>query len=165
MIPIKTTVKREHGVTIRNFKDASKKAWQEAGEFWHHDILRKHFTQSGADEYRAAATAREYKKRTDGYLKRKLRKVGHSIPLVFSGNLMRSVLSQAQIRVVGDGGKRAGRAKITLRGPRYLYLHRKRFNDADKAAELRIITGKEGKRIAQLMDEVLTLELDKNTGR
>lgn len=153
MIPIKQTVKKDHRLSVSEWRKVSKVGWSAAGDFWHEEILPRHFTHAGAREY-------SYQKRTRAYEVRKVKRYGHSRPLEYSGDLKRAVLRSREVRTVGDNSKRAGAVRIKLRGPRYLFQYRKDAKQPDKARELSAVSPKDGDRIAKHMDGILTRELD-----
>lgn len=150
MIPIRGKVTRDHRVKAREFREISKRAWQAAGEFWHAEILPRHFEPDAARVYR-------YQRRSRSYEARKLRQVGHRRPLEFSGELRRTV---ARTRDVRTSGTRGGAARIVLRGPRYLYAYRKDLKQPDKAAELKAVSYRDARDLARVLDERLTAELE-----
>lgn len=51
-----------------------------AGDYWHKKMLPGHFEPSAASKY-------NYEKRETGYIKRKRKKMGHTLPLVWTGRL------------------------------------------------------------------------------
>lgn len=116
------------------------RCWNAAGEYWHREILPKHFTHAGATEY-------DYQGRTPKHLRRKLRKYGHTYPLVFSGDLKRDVLRTLDVRSDQKG------ARVVLHGPRYLYAYRKDYKQADKAYELSTISRGDAEAIARVLDQ------------
>lgn len=72
------------GMKKRDFNNQIlKPAFAAAGQFWHAEILPKHFTNRGETEY-------GYQKRQWKYIKRKLAFKQHTRPLEYSGDLKRS---------------------------------------------------------------------------
>lgn len=71
-------------------REILKAAWEKAGFFWHEKFREKHFSAEGAKEYgyspRAGEQGRPYKKFFASYAGRKQKKMGHSRPLVWSGD-------------------------------------------------------------------------------
>jgi len=157
MIPIKTKITRDHRLSISAWRAISKVAWERAGEVWHSEILPKHFQAGAEREY-------GYQRRSRRHNERKQRKFGHRRPLEFTGDLKRHVTRVRDIRTVGDNSRRRGAAKVVLHGPSYLYAYRKDANQPNKARELQAVSRGDARRIARVMDEVLTRELGK-TGR
>ena len=82
--------------------------WYEQGVFWHGEFREKHFTLAGAREYgyapRAGQPGNPRKSFWGSYSGQKQKKLGHQLPLVFTG-VSRSLTA---IRVV--------RAKATAKG-------------------------------------------------
>lgn len=152
MIPIESSVRSEHRLSVSEWRRISKLGWAAAGAFWHRVILPRHFTHRGARQY-------GYAKRSRRYELRKLRKYGHTRPLEYSGELKRQVLRMREVRTVGDNSKRAGAVRIKLRGPRHLYAYRKDLRQPDKAKELATVSRQDADEIAAHMDDVLTREL------
>lgn len=150
MIPIKQTIQRRGtGFTAREWREKIKAAWQHTGEFHHRVILKKKFRYGAEQEY-------GFKRRSAGYLRRKSRKYGHTLPLVFSGNLMRSVTRIVDVRASSKG------ASVILHGPRYLYQYRRNLNQPNKAAELRAISQRDARLLAQVLDRQLQREIDRS---
>lgn len=154
MIPIRSRVQRSHNLSLSAWRQVSKEAWQAAGEAWHREVLPKKFTAQGAREYR-------YKRRSRRYEVRKERQFGHRRPLVYTGELERMARRYRDIRrVTGDTSRRRGGVSIVIRGPRHLYPYRKSLNQPDKAAELRAVSAEDARRMARILDEVITAKLN-----
>lgn len=140
------------------------RAWHWAGEYWHREILPRHFTHAGAAEY-------GYKPRHFKYTRYKLKRYGHTYPLVFRGDMKRAVLRTEDVRSDQKG------ARIVLHGPTYLYAYRKfnkrlaaryrrrgshragtdearyRLQDQpDKAYELSTISSRDAEAVARVLD-------------
>jgi hypothetical protein len=67
-----------------------KECWSLIGQLWHREMRPKHFTHAGAREYgytpRSGESARPCSKGfRRSYTGRKLRKFGHTLPLVYTG--------------------------------------------------------------------------------
>lgn len=78
--------------------NAVKRALRSLGEYWHDAYAWKRFTPQGAVEY-------GFRPRSAKYNRRKLRKFGEALPLVFSGETRDELLSEntkARIRVTRD---------------------------------------------------------------
>ena len=80
-----------HGFTKRRFNNEVLKPCNEAmGLYWHKKIRRKHFTEEGAREYGYTKRKGERHPRFSGkwrssYAGKKFKKVGHNLPLVYTG--------------------------------------------------------------------------------
>lgn len=82
-------------------------------KYWHSHILPKHFTASGAAEYR-------YRKRKAKYQQRKKRQVGHNKPLTYKGTLERRLRASSGVRISATSRK----ATLTLGAGRATYRQR-----------------------------------------
>ena len=137
---------KTRGGTIKQLvtrrKPIQKRALIEAGEFWHENMLPNHFDASAHFRYRGPDT---YRPRSKKYNKRKRALFGHSIPLVFSGDLKRVVLQEQ--RVSGT----SKRATVNLKGTRYLFPFKKNTRDHDKAAELTALHPQEGIKLGKVV--------------
>lgn len=143
-------------------------AWEAAGRFWHQEILPKKFTHAGATEY-------GYQGRTPQYTRRKLRKFGHTYPLVYTGELKRQALRTEDIRSTARG------VKIVIHGPAYLYMYRRyqpqklsaaalrraqrrgldtsrTIDQPDKAGELQAVSARDAELIAKKIDRFLAVK-------
>lgn len=123
-----------------NFKPVVKKGLAEIGGFWHERFLPLHFHPSAKFRYRGADT---YLPRSAQYEKRKRRLFGHNLPLVFSGDLKKSILSEQRVSATSK------KATVTLRGTRYLYPFKKNARDHDKAKELTVLRVDEGRTLSK----------------
>lgn len=89
---------------------------RDVGEYWHEHMLPKHFTKAGAREYGYTprrgepGSGRAFK---GSYTAHKLKKKGHALPLVYSGETRQRLLSTKSIeaRTV----RRGARAHVTIR--------------------------------------------------
>lgn len=99
----------------RRWPKIRKAAFTEIGEMWHKKFRPKHFTRAGAREYsyspRAGdALARGSKRFRRSYTGQKLRRFGHTLPLVFSG-ASRDLTRLRDVRATGKG------VRIVMRAP------------------------------------------------
>lgn len=99
--------------TERERREVLRTAWADCGQEWHKKYLPRHFRR-GAD------TRYGYRKRTDKYLQRKTRDArrGRAIeqgltPLVYSGQLRRTLTQSATIRSFPS------RFKVEMTSPTY----------------------------------------------
>lgn len=108
------------------------KAWQKVGEFWHNELLPKHFTNAGATEYGYAPRTQKYLDlKKQGYkfrrdrLNRKTgeleihsgRRSGVDAPLVWTGDSRHAAKQTRDVKATPHG------CTITLRGlPRYIWM-------------------------------------------
>lgn len=129
---------------------ARKQALMHAGRFWYRFILGKHFTHAGASEY-------GYQKRSPRYTIYKLKKYGHTYPLVKTGQLKRSVMNTQDIRVTSN------KVTVVLHGPKYLYQYRKDLGAPDKAAELTAVSQNDEATLAEIMDRTYTKAIGSDT--
>lgn len=83
------------------------RAFMEVGEWWFTDRRKVHFTHEGASQY-------GYEPRKKGYLWAKMKAVGHTLPLVYSG--LSRVLSQEK-----DIRQRRAGVRIVIHAPTLLY--------------------------------------------
>lgn len=126
----------------------TKEALARVLRWWHAILLKEHFKPGAAAKY-------GYKPRSPRYLARKKRKLGHTIPLVHSG-LMRRSLTRA-IFVTGTSRLLRG----TMHGPRYVHMRttimNPRPNLGDEAArttaeEQRSLAAVFGAAVAELLN-------------
>ena len=78
------------GILKKHFNALTKKCWEAMGNYWHAHLREKHFTHAGATEY--GYDKRQGERGSPGdkgfrrsYTGRKLRRFGHTYPLVWSG--------------------------------------------------------------------------------
>lgn len=138
--------------TAKMLNPAVRAALREVVEAWHKDTLPKHFEPSAVSRY-------GYKPRTKKYEIRKAKKFHHRNPLQFTGTLRREV--SRQVRITATATKTRGRARAVMSGPRYLYQYRKDVGQADKAAELTMVTAAEAEAMARALDRSVTISLRK----
>ena len=116
-------------------------------DFWHEKYLPRHFTKAGARDY-------EYKERSEGHMKKKIRYFRHAYPLVFTGDMKRMLLRR--ITISGTAKKVTGR----LTGPKYLYQYRKDYNQPHKAEEVVRTTQPEVLVFAHRLDKKITKRIN-----
>lgn len=97
-----------------------KAAWFKAGCFWHSELREKHFTHAGAREYgylpRAGETGNTRKKFWASYTGRKQRIMGHTLPLVWSGESM-NLTKIRKIRTKAEGFLTYSGCEVILPSP------------------------------------------------
>lgn len=139
-------------MSAEDWKALLAKAWEAAGEYWHREILAKHFTHAGAAEY-------GYAPRTVKHNWRKLRKFGHTYPNVFTGEMKHQVMRARELQTTSRGGK------VILYGPTYLYAYRKDYSQPDKAAEIAAVSEADARALAAVIDKFIQEALTKDGGR
>jgi len=129
-----------------------KKAWYEPGKNLHENFRPKHFTQEGAREY-GYAPRRGEESGTSGkafwrsYTGRKLKKFGHTLPLVYSGDL-RDRTRIARIDSKADG------VRVVLPQANKANFHNPKSN-VNMREELTRISADEARQSAELLDQAV----------
>jgi hypothetical protein len=108
-------------------------------EMWHRTMLPKHFRASATSEY-------QYRRRSKKHLRQKRKRVGHEIPLVYSGDMKRMLTRRSKV------GGTAKRVSVTMSGPRYLYMRRKNTRMPDMAGEITSTTKAEERKLMSHLD-------------
>ena len=98
---------------LGGFPKAAKAGLHAAGDYWHDRMLPHHFEPYAGAKYR-------YKRRTPKYERRKQRKLGHAIPLVYTGRLKDWVTRMH--RITGT----STRVSVVLTTPFYVQTYRTR---------------------------------------
>lgn len=145
-VPVLVRFEGSFAASKSQMREARKLALHQAGRFWYRFILGKHFTHAGATEY-------QYQERSPKYRLYKLRRYGHTYPLVKTGQLKRSVMSTEDIRVSSN------KVSVVLHGPKYLYQFRKDVGAPDKAAELTKVSSGDEQVLAEVMSRTYTKAL------
>lgn len=143
MINVEVT-KSDLGITAKEWRATMREIFMVGARYWQQNILPRHFKSDAYAKY-------NYDIRDDIYEMRKRKKMGHNLPLVYTGTMRDMLLGAADVSAVGDKT-----AVVKLHGPRYLPLRRFRLNEPDKARELTVILNAEEKEIAAVMDEAMT---------
>lgn len=109
----------ETGLTPRRYlaerNRIHKEMWRSLGEHWHRYQRPKHFTKAGAQEYgyapRSGDPGRTHPKGFHrSYQGRKLRRFGHTLPLVYTG-LSRNLTRVRDVRPTSKG------VRVIMRAP------------------------------------------------
>ena len=159
---------RSPRATAQAMTRAVKAANKAAVEHWWEEFMPLHFTKKAARRYgyKPRAGQNEPPVLTTGiagqpartrpnpsYFWRKRREVGHTIPLVYSGESMRK--ARRTIRVTGTAKKATGVMKL----PRYFYAYRKDVDQPDKASELTRVILREVQKLGQVHRKSVTDQL------
>jgi len=159
MIPFQIIVKRtgafvETGVLFskKKWKELTKPIWEAAGKLWFKAILKKHFTLQAKQEY-------GYQDRTAKYMKKKARMFHHQLPLVFTGDMLRAVSQVEDVRYIPETNSHEQGVHVVLHGTPYMYM-RAHSTDPNKAEELREISEKDAKLIADMINTELQKVVD-----
>lgn len=124
--------------------------------FWHREFRPKHFTHAGATEYR-------YTERSPLYNRKKLRRFGHTYPLVFTGDSKLATEANVTIRAIATSNKARGIVK--MRAPNLSRLGRDGSRTPIVAVdELRRVSDRETRQIAEVA-RVNTLARYRNYAR
>ena len=148
MIPMKFEI-RDRGATprgmARRINPMKKIAWDETGLLFHVDMRDKRFTK-------AHARAAGYAPRKHSYTMRKLKKMQHTLPLVWSGRTRRDV-REANIVPNSKG------CSVRYRGARALNFRNPK-SQVRAAVEFTTVTQAEATTLAAEFDRVLDRELN-----
>jgi len=132
-------------ITLREWNNIVKQAWGKVGFLWFKEMRPKHFTRAAYKEYgyqprQGELGTRQLRQRgfRSSYTGQKLRKFGHTNPLVYSGTSLRRSRS-GRITATSKG------VRITL--PTNALNLRRTAQHPDMAAELRTISETEVRRI------------------
>ena len=134
---------REVGKIVRRLR---KHHLRDVGDAWHREYLPKHF------EFRAYSLY-GYQKRKAGYEKKKAKRKGHRLPLVYNGDLQIAVMTRRKITSTSKG------VRVQLKGPRHMYMYRKDQGQPDKAAELTKTRDDEALRLAVEYQKSVTKDI------
>jgi hypothetical protein len=145
-IRIKQSVTETH--RLEDYPKFSEEAMRKAANAFVDEILPKHFTEEGADEY-------QYEERSAAYTARKLRRFGHQRPLELSGEARRQAV-RATIRVLSNVGRKIGSAQILVEVPFYI------SNIKARRREIQATSKRDGTVLAVEVNRVLTDRLNKS---
>lgn len=144
MYTIREIIQGGPGVSAREIGNQVRVEMREVGAKWHRDMLPRHFAYGADKRY-------NYQPRHVGTIRQKLRRRGHNLPLVDSGDMATQLRMGATITAT-TGGKRPG-VRVVMKGPKYLYMYRKDYRQPDKAAEVRAVTADEVQELSRLLEE------------
>ena len=160
MIPaIKTTVQRNPKIFDRKtWGEIQKIAWGKTMDFWHRFLLKKHFTNAGAREYRFDPREGERgnagrKNKNSTYTAQKLKNYGHSNPLQLSGKTKKQAMSVLDSRPKQSGGD------VVLHVPFYIYLKPYAKSPA-MAHEISAISFGDIDKLVKILDASITKEAE-----
>ena len=145
-------------LTDDRLKNLLKEAWFDPGKDWQENLRPKHFTKEGGSEYGYAPRKGEELGQSSkafwrSYTGRKLKKFGHTLPLVFSGDL-RNRCRVARIENSPTG------VKVVLTGANKANFHNPHSN-VNMRAELTRISVPETRELASVLEESLIAKLDR----
>ncbi|MCG8407561.1 MAG: hypothetical protein MI923_20380 [Phycisphaerales bacterium] len=143
-------------VIRKEFNRIKKSAYRHIGNYWHRFFLRKHFTRAGAKEYGYLPRKGEsgnpdpfnFKR---SYTGRKLKRFGHTNPLVFSGESMR----RAMVRIVRSTSRGA---RVVMKAPAFNF--RNKHSNINMREELTRVSRPERQKKVQLFDRFLDRRLE-----
>lgn len=126
-----TTKVRKRGLAAgqparRALNDAARETMLEAGELWHRDIRPKHFRNSATSEYGYAPRSGERGSNRPfkgSYTEGKLRKYGHTRPMVYSGESEEDTERNVTFKATATGKQsrvkvRMNARKLNFKNPR-----------------------------------------------
>lgn len=142
------------GITLkgRELNDMKREAWIETGNYWHANFRKKHFTHAGATLY-------GYAPRKKSYQTQKLRRKGHTIPLVYSGE-SRALTRIRDVRATATNTR--SKCRVVIHAPG---LNRRHPNsEIDMRAEMTAVSGTEGQVLIRLFDNTMGRRLQRFRG-
>jgi hypothetical protein len=135
-----------------------REAWIVAGNYWHREFRPKHFTKAGAREYgympRAGESGNTRPKFAQSYTGRKLKKMGHTRPLVWSGTSE----TLSKIRVVrATATKTKSKAEVVLRTPGLNRQHKD--SQIPMRDEMTAVSQAEARKLIEVFDNEVGRQL------
>lgn len=140
MIQSKTTTIGGPRVVARLMNQVKRGELEQIGMRWHSTMLPKHFERAAHGRY-------GYQARDVAYIRRKVRRFGQGLDLVFRGAMRDQVRRMARVTSTPKG------VRVTMTGPRYLYMYRKDLNQPDKAKELTATTADEEQELSRILGD------------
>lgn len=147
-------------ISQRAWNKLARESWQEVGHWWHETIRPKHFTAEGKAEYQYAPRSGERsgsggKAFWRSYTGRKLRSKGHTLPLVFTGELRaRSAVARIQTFATSSG------AGVRIFLPQAQKANfRNKHSSIDMRDELTRVSLREADEAARRYDEAMERRL------
>lgn len=137
------------------WREVSAEGWGKGGDFFHEEILPKHFTVAGAFEY-------GYQPRGFKYNKQKQASKGHREPLVYKGDLRRMLLRLRDVRAHRARGSSEGGVDVKLSGPRYLH-QRQQPRQPNLALEISTVSSRDAEAIAAVVEAHATEALNRGS--
>jgi len=137
-------------LAARELRKYLREVWRMAGERWHQTMRPQHFTRAGARKYgylpRAGERGNERRNFRSSYTGRKLRRFGHTNPLVYTG-LSMALTRPRDVRATAKG------VRVVMNSPGFNRRNpRSRINMRE---ELTRVTEEEANLLARLMEERL----------
>lgn len=144
------------GVAKRELNTMLKAAWEETGVHWHRSMRPKHFTHAGAREYgytprkgeRGAAGTKGFRQ---SYTGRKLKRFGHTLPLVYTGE-SRELTRIRDVRATSKG------VRIVMNAPKLNF--RSRHSTINMRDEMTRISAGEARELVAVLDAAYQRRLD-----
>jgi len=151
------------GLPKRTYNGFLKRAYFLLGLWWHTKCRPKHFTRAGAREYhytprqgeRGSASENARRGFRSTYTGQKLRRMGHTLPLVWSG-LSRAMTAIRNIRASFKG------VKVVLNAPTLNY--RRPGSPIDKRREMTTVSEAERQRGLKILAAGLDAQLRQYRG-
>lgn len=141
------------GVLKRELNRLLKQAWETLGIYWHANFREKHFTHAGATEYQY--DKRQGEDRSQGgkgffrtYTGRKLRRFGHTLPLVWSG------ASRTRSRIRDVRATRAG-VRVVINAPTLNFRKGRLATGKTMREEMTTVSAKERRDLAVVHEKAL----------
>lgn len=160
MVPIRIRIAQRGFPSQRAFNRASKTAHLEVGEFYHRELIPKHFRPGAEAEYRYRPRQRGYRDRRGSKASVVQRAIaaGKAVPaaatnpLTFTGALKRIVTQLAEIRGY------PARSTVTMNLPAYAPARPRTSRNPPVAQEATRISGRERGIVAKVLADAMDRE-------
>lgn len=156
MIHIRPHIDASQFVSVRQFRAASTKAHSKMGEYWHSELLPKHFHRDAKTKYGHKPRSTKYLARKKGLAasQRQLKQGGTvqrggEVDNVFTGFMERMLKGVGVVRAYPT------RVSVNMTGPRYVTMRVFQSNQPDKFKEISTTTEQERVMLAEVVDKVL----------
>lgn len=128
---------------IREMNDVIRESLRDLGEYWHENMLPKHFTKAGAREYNYTPRQGEPgsgRKFAGSYTKHKLNAKGHTRPLVYSGETEMQLKNTKSIEARCSARGENAYVVVRLNAPKLNYRNQSKVK---KNEEIKAVSQKE----------------------
>lgn len=146
------------GVLKKHWNTLVKACWEALGSHWHARMREKHFTHAGATEYgydkrqgeRGSQSGLGFR---SSYTGRKLRRFGHTLPLVWSG-ASRTLSQIRNVRTTRDG------VKVVMNTPTLNFRKGKLGKGKTMREEMTTVSAREEVELAGVWDRSFQMRIE-----
>jgi len=152
------TIRKPAYMSVRAYKEATRKGFKALGEYWFENMLDSHFEPGAERKYNYRPRSADWiKGKTRGAAKEKNINGGAHVANVWTGRMRDALTRYTRVRAFPT------RATLIMVGPPYIKTrHKPESNQPNKAAEVTRVTTRQSRELSRVLRATVEKEFNRH---